>query len=143
MHNDRYIVMKLITSEELVAHLVNEDDYQINVLFPMIVRHISRMTSHGPAESIVMAPYTYFAKDDEYTFQKSQIVFIKDLDPKYEAEYNHAIDDFISVSCKNPEPVDAQEMQELTEKLQAMFKDRMFEEEEFPSIQIDSPKVIH
>jgi len=143
MIGDRYIVMKLVTGEELVTHLIKEDDYEISVLFPMIVKHVPRMTSHGPAESVVLSPYTYFAGDDEYTFQKNQIIFIKNLDPKYEAEYNRAIDDFIAMNAQVPEPYNPNEMQELADKQQAMFKDRMEEFEEFPSIQVESSKTIH
>jgi hypothetical protein len=137
--------MKLISGEELVTHLVGEDDYEIKVLFPMIVRHVPRMTSMGPAESVVLSPYTYFADSDEYTFHRNQIVFIQDLNPKYESEYNKAIDDFVGQSTE-PEPYNPQEMQELAERLQNMFRDKVKSEEDlddFPVFTIESSKTIH
>jgi hypothetical protein len=144
MDGDRYIVVKLVSGEEVIAHLIGEDDYEIRVLFPMIVRHTPRMTPHGPGESISMSPYTYFSAEDEYTFHKNQIIFLKDLDAKYEDEYNRAIDDF--VGSHSPAPYNPEEMKELAEKLQTMFKDRIQTEEEIddlPLIHIDISKTIH
>ena len=145
MQNDRYIVFKLISAEELVAHCIHEDDYEIKVLFPMAVRRVPR--HGGMAESIVLSPYTYFSAEDEYTFQRSQIIFIKDLDPKYEAEYNRSIDDFVGSNTGNPEPYNPAELQELTDKLQNLFRDRVKSDEdlidELPVVTVDIPKTIH
>jgi hypothetical protein len=145
MQNDRYIVFKLISAEELVAHCIHEDDYEIKVLFPMAVRRVAR--HGGMAESIVLSPYTYFSAEDEYTFQRSQIIFIKDLDSKYEAEYNRSIDDFVGSNAENQEPYNPAELQELTDKLQNLFRDRVKSDEdlidELPVVTVDIPKTIH
>ena len=97
-----------------------------------------------PFEQIVLSPYTYFAADDEYTFHKHQIIFIKDLDPKYEAEYNHAIDDFIGLNSQQQAPTNVEDVKALAEKLQNMFR-REEDFDELPeSIVIpDTPKTIH
>ena len=142
---NRYIVIKLITGEEIVAHVIQENDHEIKVLFPMIVKYVQRVGPLGRAfEQIVMAPYTYFAVDDEYTFHKHQIIFIKDLDPKYEGEYNHAVDDFIGMNAQVPQPYNPDEMKELAEKLQNMFRKEEYEEE-LPEVMVipDTSKLIH
>jgi hypothetical protein len=145
MQNDRYIVFKLISAEELVAHCIHEDDYEIRVLFPMAVRRVAR--HGGMAESIVLSPYTYFSAEDEYTFQKSQIIFIKDMDQKYEAEYNRSIDDFVGSSQESPAPYNPDELQQLTEKLQNMFRDKVKTDEdlldELPMVTVEISKTIH
>ena len=145
MPGDKYIVMKLSTGEEIVAHMIQEDDYEIKVLFPMIVKHVQRVGPMGRSfEQIALSPYTYFAADDEYTFHKHQIIFIKDLDPKYEGEYNHAIDDFIGLNAETPQSYNPNEMKELAEKLQNMFRRDEFDEELPESIVIpDTSKTIH
>jgi hypothetical protein len=146
MTSNRYIVIKLISSEEIVAHLIDEDDYQVKVLFPMIVKHHAMLTQRGPAESIVMAPYTYFASDDEYAFQRNQIIFIKDLDDKYQDEYNRAVDDFIALHSETPEPPPSvEELQQLTDKLNNLFRNRIEEDniDDLPSIHVDASKTIH
>ena len=140
MHVDRYVVLKLISSEEIVTHCIGEDDYQISVLFPMVVKRFPIRSPAGQlAESITLQPYTYFSADDEYTFQKNQIIFMKDLDSKYEAEYNRAIDDFVGMTAENPLAYDPNELQDLTDKLQRMFRDKIVESdvEDLPSIYFD------
>ena len=149
MQNDRYVVMKLISGEEILSHLVYEDDYEVRVLFPMTTRTIARHTTHGETENIVLSPYTYFSADDEFTFQKQHLIFLKDMDPKHEIDYNTAIDEFIAMTAAKAQPYDPDELKNLTEKLQNMFKDRLPKEEnyedidELPSIRIDSSKTIH
>ena len=99
------------------------------------------------AESIVLSPYTYFSADDEYVFQKNQIIFVKDLDPKYEDDYNKAVDDFISVqSQKHAPPYNPNEIKELADKLQNMFRNNLIEEDEIdldPTIMVDTSKLVH
>ena len=145
MPGDKYIVMKLATGEEVVAHMIKEDDYEISVLFPMIVKQIQRVGPMGRAfEQIVLSPYTYFAADDEYTFHKHQIIFVKDLDPKYEAEYNHAIDDFVGLNAQALIQNNPEEMRDLAEKLQNLFRrDEDFEELPESILIPDTSKTIH
>jgi hypothetical protein len=134
MQNDRYIVFKLVSAEEIVAHCIGEDDYEIKVLFPMAVRRVPR--HGGMAESIVLSPYTYFSSEDEYTFQKSQIIFIK-----------RSIDDFIASNSSSPAPYNPDELQELTDKLQNLFRDKIKTDEdlieELPVVTLDISKTIH
>lgn len=149
MQNDRYVVIKLITGEEILSHLVHEDDYEIRVLFPMLTRLVNTMTLNGAKENIVLSPYTYFSADDEFTFQKQHLVFLKDMDPKHESDYNTAIDEFIALSAAKVPDYDPDELKKLTDKLQNLFKDRLnsddnFDDiEELPSIRVDSSKTIH
>ena len=147
MSNDKYVVLKLVSSEEVVAHLIKEDDYEIRVLFPMIVKYVPRIQMGRMMESITLAPYTYFSADDEYSFHKNQIIFMKDLDPKYEPEYNRAIDDFVAGSAEAPQPeYNPQELQQITDKLQNLFRENLKNEddlEELPSIHLDISKTIH
>lgn len=145
MQNDRYVVIKLITGEEILSHLVHEDDYEIRVLFPMLTRLVNTMTANGAKENIVLSPYTYFSSDDEFTFQKQHLIFLKDMDPKHEVDYNTAIDEFIALSAAKAQPYDPDELKKLTEKLQNLFKDNLIDDdiEELPSIRVDSSKTIH
>jgi len=145
MHTDRYVVFKLVSAEEIVAHLIGEDDYQISVLFPMAVKRFPIRGPNGQmAESITLQPYTYFSADDEYAFQKNQVIFMKDLDARYEEEYNRAIDDFVGQNTQTPIPYDPNELQDLTDKLQRMFRDKLGEDlEDLPPINIDGNKTLH
>lgn len=139
---DKHIVVKLISGDELVCTYLSEDDYQVNVLFPMVVKHIPRQFEGRLMESISLAPYTYFASDDEFSFQKNQIIFIKEMNPTHLESYNAAIEDFVGTA--NASPVNVEELKELTDKLSNMFKDNVKSEEFDDSMLIlDQSKLIH
>jgi hypothetical protein len=144
--DDKYIVFKLTTGEELVAHQIEDTDYEVRVLFPMLVKHVPRMSPAGMMESIVLSPFTYFSASDEYTFTKNNIIFIKDLDPRYETEYERSVDDFVGNVGDVPEPHNPEELQQLHDKLASMFREHVSEEDDIealPSIHVDTSKLIH
>ena len=129
---DNYIVVKLSSGEEIVANLVKEDDYEIKVLFPMLVKYIPRMVQGRLAETITLAPFTYFAADDEFTFAKHYIIFQKEMNPKYLDAYNQAVDDFIAEPqiAGTPDPQRAEDIKALADKIQSIFG----REEEFDDV---------
>lgn len=141
---DNYIVIKLTSGEEIVANLIKEDDYEIKVLFPMLVKYIPRMVQGRLAETITLAPFTYFAADDEFTFPKHYIIFQKEMNPKYLDAYNQAVDDFIAEPQISgaPDPQRVEDIKALAEKIQSIFgKSEEFEEESI-LVNTDS-KTIH
>jgi hypothetical protein len=143
MNEEKYLVFKLVTGEEIVAQLINESDHEIHVMFPMVVKHMARNLNGRMVESIVLGPYTHFSADDEFVFNKHQTIFQKELDSRYLNEYNNAVEDFVNGANHVPEP-NPEELQELTEKLSNLFRDRLDLEEEDVSITVpDTSKLIH
>lgn len=144
MDANRYVVMKLVSGEEILAHLTSEDDYDIHVLFPMIVKHINRNVQGRMMESIVLGPWTHFSAEDEFTFNKQHLIFLKDLDDRYVDEYNRSVDESLG-NIPEPEPYNPDELKQLTERLQNMFREHVREEEEDlePKIVLDISKTIH
>jgi len=141
---DRYVVIKLISGEELLGTLVKEDDYDIKIQFPMVVKHVSRIMSGYPVESIVLGTYSHFCADDEFVFHKQHIVVLKDMDPRYVDEYHRSVDDFIGANTPPPEAYDPNELQQLSNKLKNMFRDNI--DEDYPetiSLNIDGNKTLH
>jgi hypothetical protein len=141
---DRYVVIKLISGEEVLGTLVKEDDHELRIQFPMLVKHISRLMGGYPVESIVLGAYSHFCADDEFTFSKHHIVILKDMDPRYVDEYHRSVDDFIGASTPSPEAYDPNELQQLTDKLKNMFRDNI--DEDYPetiSLNIEGNKTLH
>lgn len=139
---DRYVVIKLITGQELIAQLVKEDDYDIKVQFPMMVKHISRNLNGFPVETLVLGTYSHFCSDDEFSFNKQHIIVLKDLDPRYIEEYHRAVDDFLG-QIKDGPAYNPNEMEELSKKLKEMFKDKFDEDELVSPISIEGNKTLH
>jgi len=143
---DRYVVIKLISGEELIGTLVKEDDYDIKIQFPMMVKKVNRLLGDMPVESIVLGTYSHFCADDEFTFNKQHIIVLKEMDPRYIEEYHRSVDDFIGASSPEPETYNPNEVQQLTDKLKSMFRDQLSEDEEYPetlSLNINSNKTLH
>ena len=141
---DKYVVIKLTSGEEVLGTLVKEDDYEIKIQFPMIVKHISRIMAGYPTESIVLGAYSHFCADDEFTFSRHHIIVLKDMDPRYVDEYHRSVDDFIGANTPSPKAYNPDELQELANKLQNMFRDNLETVDELPeSFQIEGTKTIH
>jgi hypothetical protein len=136
--------MKLISGEEILGTLVKEDDHELKIQFPMIVKHLSRVMGGHPVESIVLGAYSHFCADDEFTFSKQHIVILKGMDPRYVDEYHRSVDDFIGANTPSPEAYDPNELQQLTDKLKNMFRDNI--DEDYPetiSLNIEGNKTLH
>jgi hypothetical protein len=143
---DRYVVIKLISGEEIIGTLVKEDDYDIKLQFPMMVKKVNRLLGDIPVESIVLGTYSHFCADDEFTFNKQHIIILKDMDPRYIDEYHRSVDDFIGASSPEPEAYNPNEVQQLTDKLKSMFRDKLNENEDYPeiiSLNVNGTKTIH
>ena len=143
---EKYVVIKLTSSEEVLGTLVKEDDYEVKIQFPMLVKKVARNMGGYPVESIVLGAYSHFCGDDEFTFSRHHIIVLKDMDPRYVDEYLRSVDDFIGASNPTPQAYNPNEVQELTDKLKNLFRDRIDEAEEYPetiSLNIEGNKTLH
>lgn len=143
---DRYVVLKLISGEEILGTLVKEDDYELKIQFPMVVKHISRVLGGQPVESIVLGAFSHFCADDEFTFNRQHVMIFKDMDPRYIDEYHHSVDDFIGANTPSPQAYDPNELQQLTDKLKNMFREKLGDEDDYPDViplNIEGNKTLH
>lgn len=147
MNSPQYAVLKLINGDELLCTFVGEDETHILVLFPMLVKAIPKLKEGRVLEAISLAPYTHFAADDEYTFAKSQVVFIKNLSERYYDTYKVAVEDFLT-GIDPTGPTTAEELRDALNEMSNIFGDQVSYEdnqtEETDSIFIDdNSKLIH
>ena len=142
---DKYVVIKLVSGEEILTQLITEDDYEVRCMFPMVVKHVPRSIHGQVMDSIVLGAWTHFSASDEYTFTKQHVLFIQDMDPRFIDEYHKSVDDFLGHATTLPqEAYNPNEMKELAEKLQNMFRREEYEEE-LPDVMVisDTSKLIH
>lgn len=147
MNSPQYAVLKLINGDELLCTFVGEDETHILVLFPMLVKAMPKLKEGRVLEAISLAPYTHFAADDEYTFAKSQVVFIKNLSERYYDTYKVAVEDFLT-GIDPTGPTTAEELRDALNEMSNIFGDQVSYEdnqtEETDSIFIDdNSKSIH
>lgn len=71
-----YVVVKLMTGEQLLAIKVDETRQDITVLFPMQMKDIQRINDDGTAsESITGSPFCSFAQERMFTLPKTAVMF--------------------------------------------------------------------
>lgn len=113
-----YAVLKLVSGEEVIGGVVDETDYNITLMLPMILRHLPKISPMNgmPVESLFFSPFSQMSQDDTFVIDKSQTFFIKEMDPVYIDQYEEAIDKFLG-SLEGPEPTGTDELKALVDKI--------------------------
>ena len=133
--NDFYIVLKLVSGEQVMAVLRQEDDNHVLVEHPMIMRFA--LDFEAGKERITAAPFCAFTSDTEFVLEKSNILFIKKLHHIFIPHYQQIVKDHSESSHFIPKG-SAEELQwddepptpEEAQKMIAQLKGVLGEEEE-------------
>ena len=117
-----YAVLKLISGEEVIGGVVEETDYNITLMLPMILRHLPKISPMNgmPVESLFFSPFSQMSQDDTFVIDKSQTFFIKEMDPVYIDQYEEAIDKFLG-GLQGPDPAGPDEVKQLVDKINDMM----------------------
>lgn len=112
-----YAVLKLISGEEVIGAVVEETDYNITLMLPMVLRHLPRISQITgiPVESIFFSPFCQMSADDTYVIDKAQTFFIKEMDTQYIPQYEDAVDKFLGTI--SPEAQSTDELKKLVDKI--------------------------
>lgn len=91
--NEDFVVIKLLSGEQLLAIRTIEDDKEISVEFPFLLKNYPRITKEGTIiEQVTAGPFCSFAEDRNFTFLKKDILICKRLHtfaiPFYMSLYN-------------------------------------------------------
>ena len=79
--NELFIIAKLVTGEQIMACLNDEDEYYVEFEYPILIR---MMPTHLPnRESIAATPYCQFSSDTKFLISKRNVMFIKKLHPSF------------------------------------------------------------
>lgn len=76
---EHFIVMKLISGEQVMAILEEETEDSIEIVFPMLIRLIPVMDGDKSHEHVTATPYCHFADDAHLSIRKESIIFVKNL----------------------------------------------------------------
>lgn len=116
-----YAVLKLISGEEVIGGVVDETDYNITLMLPMVLRHLPKISPMTglPIESLFFSPFSQMAEDDTFIIDKAQTFFIKEMDPVYIPQYEDAIDKFLGTIPSDPQSMN--EVKQLVDKINDMM----------------------
>lgn len=76
---EHFVVIKLVSGEQVMAILEEETEDEIDIVFPMLIRLFPVIDGGKSHEHVTATPYSQFADDAHLTIRKDSIIFIKNL----------------------------------------------------------------
>lgn len=89
--NDLYVIFKLTSGENVMALLVQEDESNVLVESPMVMRSI--MNFEAGKEHLTAAPLCAFTDETDFVISKSNIMFMKKLHRVFIPHYKRIVDE--------------------------------------------------
>ena len=96
--SERYVVVRLVTGETLMATLGEVSKSTTKIKDPIQLKTVQVNTTAGIIEKTITSQFCSIAEDSEYMLLNNHIVFMKNLHPLIAAMYVNLLD-----SMENPE----------------------------------------
>jgi len=77
--NEHFVIIKLVSGEQVMAVLENETDENIQISSPLLLRLFPIIGAEHGSEHVTATPYCKFADDSNLTLNKRNIIFVKNL----------------------------------------------------------------
>lgn len=84
---DPYVIIKLITGEEIIGEVTNQNDYSITIMNPFVVKLRVGAVNGNMVEQTTATPYCSYAEDRMFTFELKHTLFVKELKNKVISSY--------------------------------------------------------
>jgi len=91
--NEHFVIVKLVSGEQVMATLTNEDDTTVELHYPMVIRMIPFINDGSAHEHVTAAPLCQFSDDKTYRIPKTNIMFVKKLHDVLIPHYNRIVDE--------------------------------------------------
>lgn len=77
--NEHFVIIKLVSGEQVMAVLENETEDNIRISTPLLLRLFPIIGAEHGSEHVTATPYCKFADDSNLTLNKKNILFVKNL----------------------------------------------------------------
>lgn len=91
--NENFVIVKLVSGEQVMATLTNEDANTIELHYPMVIKMIPFVQDDQAHEHVTAAPLCQFSDDNNYVIEKTNILFVKKLHEVLIPHYNRIVDE--------------------------------------------------
>ena len=91
--NEHFVIVKLVSGEQVMATLTNEDETTVELHYPMVIRMIPFINDGSAHEHVTAAPLCQFSDDKTYRIPKTNIMFVKKLHDVLIPHYNRIVDE--------------------------------------------------
>jgi len=111
---DYYVVLKLVSGEQVMATLIDEDDTHVVLHNPMIIRILPYIDKGKTKEQVTAVPLCQFSDDEYYRIPRSSFMFLKTLHEMLIPHYNRIVEEQSeSVLAKSNKDGDMELIEEL------------------------------
>lgn len=144
--NEYYVIVKLVSGEQVMATLVNEDEYTVEIKNALLIR--LKLVSDGERqyESIAVVPFCQFTDDPNFILDKSIIVYVKELSEALVGKYQDLVESEFKISLGAPTDVDdlVSKINKVASKLKqdGVFVDNFEDEEDIPPFLVSGTDTI-
>lgn len=87
--NELFVIIRLVTGEQVMSALENEDENYVQLLHPMLIRTVPNFQTGK--EMLTASPFCAFSDDESYIINKKNILFIKRLSEKLIPHYMNVV----------------------------------------------------
>lgn len=77
--NEHFVIVKLVSGEQLMAVLEHETERDFHLVYPMSVRTIPSIIEGAAKEHVTCSPYYQFADDAHISINKQHVIYCKNL----------------------------------------------------------------
>ena len=91
--NENFVIVKLVSGEQVMATLTNEDAHTIQLHYPMVIKMIPFIQDDQAHEHVTAAPLCQFSDDNNYIIEKTNVLFVKKLHEVLIPHYNRIVDE--------------------------------------------------
>jgi len=89
LNSELYVIVKLVSGEQLMATLIAEDDNYIKLESPMTIRMIPILTEQR--EHVTAHPFCQFSDDNNIILSKKNVLFVKKLHHMFIPHYKRIV----------------------------------------------------
>lgn len=143
--SEYYVIVKLVSGEQVMATLVSEDEYTIEIKHALLIKLRLISEDERQYESISVVPFCQFTDDPNFVLDKSIIIYVKELAESLASKYENLIESEFKVNVDAPTDVDdlVSKINKVASKLKqdGIFVDN-FEEEDIPPFLISGTDTI-
>lgn len=91
--NEHFVIVKLVSGEQVMATLTNEDATTVELQYPMVIRMVPFIQGDRAHEHVTAAPLCQFSDDKTFRIEKANIMFVKKLHEILIPHYNRIVDE--------------------------------------------------
>lgn len=99
--NELFVVLKLVSGEQVMAVLRSEDEMFIEIESPMCIRTIPVIETHK--EHITAHPLCQFSDDVNYVLDKKDVMFVKKMHHIFIPHYLRIVEEHEKLTVVNEE----------------------------------------